>query len=416
MFFNHSNNKKVAFTFAFIFILIIFSFKSNLNFAHAETSSLSDDEIEIELGEKIDEILGETETGDLDEFVYNDFEFDFFNVDSFKSLVSKILNGTYFDEYDSLFLGFVQCLKSSLKPLLSIFLTLVSIIILFELFLNLSSDKFNEIKQSVKLVFSIIIVLILLYVFKDISSLISTSIQKIFEFSRILFPIILSLILLSGSNSSYAIHSSLSVFLLNTGNYIFVYLLLPLAVSILLLSLFGSIFSSSKFSKLIDIFKSIFKYIIVGFFSVFGLFSAINMISSGIKDGVSLKLTKFAIKNYVPILGGYISDGFNFIHSCSVLIKNAFGVSGILILFFIVLKPLIAYIAYMIFFKVLSLTVMFIGNNGYSDMFQNISKCMSYFITILIGVFLILFIYLYLLIVSVSVVWWFINLWLVFWF
>lgn len=404
MFFNHSNNKKVAFTFAFIFILIIFSFKSNLNFAHAETSSLSDDEIEIELGEKIDEILGETETGDLDEFVYNDFEFDFFNVDSFKSLVSKILNGTYFDEYDSLFLGFVQCLKSSLKPLLSIFLTLVSIIILFELFLNLSSDKFNEIKQSVKLVFSIIIVLILLYVFKDISSLISTSIQKIFEFSRILFPIILSLILLSGSNSSYAIHSSLSVFLLNTGNYIFVYLLLPLAVSILLLSLFGSIFSSSKFSKLIDIFKSIFKYIIVGFFSVFGLFSAINMISSGIKDGVSLKLTKFAIKNYVPILGGYISDGFNFIHSCSVLIKNAFGVSGILILFFIVLKPLIAYIAYMIFFKVLSLTVMFIGNNGYSDMFQNISKCMSYFITILIGVFLILFIYLYLLIVSVSVV------------
>jgi hypothetical protein len=35
---------------------------------------------------------------------------------------------------------------------------------------------------------------------------------------------------------------------------------------------------------------------------------------------------------------------------------------------------------------------------------------MSYFITILVGVFMIFFIYVYLLIVSVSVVWWYIKL------
>ena len=128
------------------------------------------------------------------------------------------------------------------------------------------------------------------------------------------------------------------------------------------------------------------------------------MVTSGVKDGVSLRLTKYAIKNYVPILGGYISDGFNFVHSCSILVKNAFGVAGILILFIIVLKPLINYFVYLMFFKILSLLTLFVGNTEYSDMFNNISKCMSYFITVLVGIFMIFFIFIYLLIFSVSVV------------
>ena len=144
--------------------------------------------------------------------------------------------------------------------------------------------------------------------------------------------------------------------------------------------------------------------ILIIFFAIFGLFSSVNMVTAGIKDGVSLKLTKFAIKNYVPILGGYISDGFNFVHSCSVLIKNAFGVCGIMLLFFTVLKPIIVYAIYLLFFKVLSLTVLFVGNNEYSDMFNNVSKWMSNFITVLAGSFMVLFIYIYLLILSVSVV------------
>lgn len=378
--------------------------------AHAENENLPKENVEAELGEKVNEILDETDTSELDDFLINDFDFEFFNSLSFKDLALKVLEGNYFEEYDSLFSGIGTIFKESLKPLLSLFISLLSLVILFELFLNLSAGKYEDLKKSIKIIFSLLMVLILIVMLKDISKMIAESIQRLFDISRILFPILLSMILLSGSAGSYSIYSTLSIFLLNTGSYIFVYLLLPLSISILLLSVFGSAFESSKFSRVIDIFKSVFKYSIIIFFAIFGLFSSVNMVAAGIKDGVSLKLTKFAIKNYVPILGGYISDGFNFVHSCSVLIKNAFGVCGIMLLFFTVLKPIIVYAIYLLFFKVLSLTVLFVGNNEYSDMFNNVSKCMSNFITVLAGSFMVLFIYIYLLILSVSVVWWFINL------
>ena len=118
----------------------------------------------------------------------------------------------------------------------------------------------------------------------------------------------------------------------------------------------------------------------------------------------SLKLTKFAIKNYVPLVGGYISDGFDFVHACSVLVKNAFGVSGIFVLFFIVIKPLLNFFVYMILFKVLSAVVVLIGNDYFSNLFENVSKSISYFIAVLISVFLIFFVFIYLLVMSVSVV------------
>ena len=410
-----SNNKKFAFNSFVVFILIILILNFSINsfkiaFAQYSTSQENSEELEDQLFDETNDILDDIDTNELDDYIFNDFNFEFFNVSNFKEIIVKILNGTYFDEYDSLFSGLVFYFKEGISSLLSLLLTILCVVVLFELFKNISTEKYDDFKRAVSIVFSLVIILILVVVLKNVASVISSSVSQIFSFSQILFPILLNLILLSGASSSFSVYSSLSAFLLNTGSYIFTFILLPVSVSIMVLTIFGSAFSSKRCSRIVDIFKSVFKYIIIIFFAIFGLFSTINMVTSGVKDGVSLRLTKYAIKNYVPILGGYISDGFNFVHSCSILVKNAFGVAGILILFIIVLKPLINYFVYLMFFKILSLLTLFVGNTEYSDMFNNISKCMSYFITVLVGIFMIFFIFIYLLIFSVSVVWWYISL------
>ena len=138
-------------------------------------------------------------------------------------------------------------------------------------------------------------------------------------------------------------------------------------------------------------------------FSVFGLFSLINIVSSSARDGLSLKITKYAIKNYIPILGGYISEGFDFVKTCSVLVKNAFGIGGIFILFLTVVKPIILYLVYICSFKILSMLTSFIGNRSYANVFENISKGFSYMLAVLVGLFLIMFVFIFLIIISVSV-------------
>lgn len=380
------------------------------NFEIVTENENSQKEIESEFDENIDNILEDIDSNELDDFVVNDFNLSFFEVSSFKDLIIKVLNGSYFIEYDSLYDAIKDIFKNELLSLFRIFLLFLVIVLLYEMFNNFCADKYLDLKKSIKIIFSVVLLVLLLKIFKDISSDIVSIINKIFSFSKIIFPILLSLILLSGSTSTHSVYSSLSLFLLNTGFYIFTYILIPVATSIFVLTIFGSLFSDKRFSRIIDIFKSIFKYIIVAFFTIFGLFSSVNIVFSGVKDGVSLRLTKYAIKNYIPIVGGYVSQGFDFVHSCSVVIKNAFGVCGIFVLMFLVLKPLIIYFVYLFLFKILSAVIALIGNLSYADLFNNVSKTISYYISVLVGLFFIVFVFIYLLIISVSVVWWFINL------
>lgn len=402
---DYANNKRVAFAIIVLFVLslliINLSFDSNIKVIAASTS---DENLEEEFSNNIENILNDIDSSDLDDYLTNDFNLDFLSVSSFKDLIVKILNGTYFDEYDSLFDAIKEIVKANVQNLLKVILVFLVLVILFEVFNNFCADKFSDLKNIIKIIFSFVIVLLLFQIFKEVSVIISETIEKMFSFSKILFPILLNLILLSGASGTYSVYSSLSLFLINTGTYIFTYYLLPISISIFVLSIFGSIFSNKRFSKIVDVFKTLFKYSIIIFFSLFGLFSSINLISAGAKDGVSLRLTKYAIKNYIPIVGGYVSQGFDFVHSCSIVIKNAFGVCGILAIIFIILKPLIIYFVYLFLFKILSAVVALVGNNYYSDLFDNVSKTMSYFVTVLVGLFFIIFVFIYLLIISVSVI------------
>ena len=372
--------------------------------AVATSASENDSNIEKEFEDNVNDILSDIDTGELDEYLTNEFNLEFLSENNFKDMLSKILKGVYFDEYDSLFDGILSLIKDNFKQFLKLFLVFLFLVLIYEIFKNISSDKFSEINTIVKFIFSLIIILLILQLFKDVSTDVVLIVEKMFNFSKVIFPLLLSLILLSGSAGTYSVYSSLSLFLINGGSYLFTYFLLPLSISIFLISIFGSILSNKQFGKVIDVFKSLFKYSIIIYFAIFGLFSSVNIVAAATKDGVGLRLTKYAIKNYVPIVGGYVSQGFDFIHSCSIIVKNSVGIIGIIVLFFYIIKPVIFYFCYLIFFKLLSAAVGIIGNGYYSDVFDSAAKTISYFLTVLVGLFFIIFMFIYMLIVSVSVI------------
>lgn len=397
---HYSCYKRITFNVVCVLVIIcssLFYFSHPQSVVYAESS-----EIENEINNSIGDILDGIDTDEFDDYLDEDFGFDYFSVNSFKEFVINVLSGEYFLEYDSLIAFFSSNFLDSLRSVLAFVLALFAMIVLYEIFANLCADKYGDLKKSVKFIFSLVVALAMLVLVKSVAVTLTEIINKIFSFSNILFPVLLTLVLSSGAVGSFSVYSSLSVFVLNSGLYIFMYVLAPLAVAILVLSLFGGVVSN-KFSKIINLLKYIFKLIVTILFSVFGLFSVANILTSGMKDGLSLKITKYAIKNYIPVLGGYISEGFDFVKTCSILVKNAFGICGIFTLLLIVLKPLLLYLVYICSFKILSVLTSFVGNDSYSNVFEDVSKGFSFLLAVLIGVFLIMFVFIFLIIISVSV-------------
>lgn len=389
-----SNSKRIGCVIIFILLILIFPSQKYSQMAYAE------DDLQNQLNQNIDDILNDL---DLSEFENQTEIVPNLNL-NFIDFVKLILSGEYQVDYNSILSYIKSLLSDYIGSNLRFFVTLFIIVILYEIFKSFSSDKIKEINSSVKIIFSFLLATTILVFFKVFYNSVQSLISDLFSFANILFPILVTLLSLSGSSKSASVFSNFSVFLLETGMYILQYILLPLALALLLLSLFSSVFSKGKFSKLTDLFKMIFKYVIIIFFSVFGILSTVNAISSTTHDGINLKLTKFALKNYVPILGGYVSEGFDFIYSCSILIKNAIGVCSIIIIVFKIVTPLILVLFYSLCFKFLSVLTGLVGVGSFSDMFDDISKSFGNFTSVILASFLIIFIFIFLVIMSVGVV------------
>lgn len=381
--------------FIVFFLLGLFVLSVNPRVAFA-----ADESLENELNENIDSILDDI---DFDEIEYETDVVPDLNL-SFVDFVKKILSGDFSLNYESVSDFVKTTFLEKYKANLRFFISLFIIVVLFEVFKSFSSDKLNEVKSTIKIIFLFLLAVTILIFIKDFYVEVQDLVADLFSFASILFPILISLLTLSGSVKSASVFSSFSVFLLDTGLVLLKYVLLPLAVSILLLSLFGSVFSKGRFTKLIDLFKLLFKYIFIIFFSVFGLLSTVNLISSAGHDGINLKLTKYAIKNYIPVLGGYVSEGFDFLYSCSVLIKNAIGLCSIVIIIFKVLTPVLFVMFFSLAFKVLSVVTGFIGDGEFCDMFDDVSKSLGNFLSVIFGSFLVVFVFIFLIIMSVGVV------------
>lgn len=390
---NSSYCKRFNFTFVF-FLLIIVSVSKNNKMAYANSS-----EVEKNFNQKIEEVLSDFDFSGLDDDCYFVPNLSF----NFKDFVSLILNGDYEISYNSLFNNIKDIAFKNIRDNLRFFVSIFIVVILFEIFKSFSDNKTGDSKKAFKIIFSFLFASFILLFVSDLFLEVKSLVDGLFNFANILFPILIGLLTMSGATASASVFSAFSVFLLETGFVVLKHVMLPLALSILFLSVFGSVFTAGYFSKINSLFKSIFKYLFIIFFSIFGLLSAVNVIASASRDGINLKIAKYAIKNYIPVLGGYVSDGFDYVFSCAVLIKNAIGVCSIIILVFKIIYPLIVILIFSLGFKILSALTGLIGGGEFSQMFDDVSGGLNNFLSVILASFLIVFVFVFLIIVAVGV-------------
>ena len=122
-------------------------------------------------------------------------------------------------------------------------------------------------------------------------------------------------------------------------------------------------------------------------------------ISSAIHDGISVKAAKYAISNSIPLIGGFLKDGFDLFVAGSILIKNAVGVASVIVLIYYVMSPILHVVVYSLLLKLVAAVTQTISDSKISDLCSLISKSLTYvnvaliltgfmmFITILLMIF-----------------------------
>ncbi len=354
-----------------------------------------------ELSDSIDDQLENIDLSELEDFLNSIKDkpenFDFVNK------IYQMLNGEYDFDYNDILSYISGIFFSNLSEVAPILLSIVAIAILSGIINNLKSNFMSQGTSDI-IFFVCFLGVILLLGSEIISIYLKTKnlIETLSKLNQIMSPIILTLMVASGGNVSASVYKPAVAFLSGGIINIFLTVVLPLVILGAVFTVVSNFSPTIKLNKLSDCSNSIIKWIIGLSVTIFGLFLSVQGITSASFDGISIRATKYAISNSIPIIGGFLKDGFDLVVAGSVLIKNAIGVVSIFALLFSILSPILYMATFSILLKFISGIIQPFADSRICGLCECASKTITYLVVAILMVGLMIFITVLLMIFSAN--------------
>ena len=100
--------------------------------------------------------------------------------------------------------------------------------------------------------------------------------------------------------------------------------------------------------------------------------------SGAITDGVTIRTAKYVTGNFVPVVGRMFSDASETVVGASLLVKNAVGITGVVILVLLCAFPAVKILVLALIFKVSAAILQPMGDSPIIECLQTIGKNMIY--------------------------------------
>lgn len=195
---------------------------------------------------------------------------------------------------------------------------------------------------------------------------------------QIFYPLLLTLMAASGGTVSASVCRPAVAFFSDTIVSLIKSAVFPLSITIILFSMAGNLSSELKIGKFTAFFKSINKWLIGISVSVFGLFFSLQGITAATYDGVVKRAVKYAIGNGIPIVGGFLSGGFDLAVASSVLIKNSLGSMGIFLMISVLFDPLILLICVNLLLRLTAAITQPFGDGKIANFLEETAENLNY--------------------------------------
>ncbi len=401
-----NNYKNVKCYFVVALILFLFFIPKQITYTYAtENTQQENTDIQQDLQQNISNTLDDLDLSQIEQYFYDNQEYynNVFGVADYKEFLYMLINGEILTDFGSVFNAIITSIKEHVMVILSPLLLILVIILISVVFKSIR-PKINasSVSEAIFFICFAVIVSILIMLFASVLKSVSGSVTQMQNQMNSIFPVLLLLMSTAGGVASVKAYQPLVLLLSNMVSNVFINILLPIVIVIFVLSLVGNISPQTKVKNLTDFFSSAFKWVIGIMFTVYMAFMSIQGITASGADGISIKTAKYAIRNYIPMLGGYISEGFEVARVGANIIKNAVGFSGIIIIILTILSPIILVGVLQLSLKLVSELVEPLSDTRATNLLTASSKSLSLLMVVVIGVAIMYFVIIFLLMCSVS--------------
>ena len=261
-------------------------------------------------------------------------------------LFSSAITGSIDNE--SILKSIIKAIGGEVLDSITVLGSILVIIVIHSILKSLSDGLENKgIAQITYYVQYILIVTLIMTNFVQILDIVRESIQSLVGFMNSLIPIMITLMITTGSIVSANLIQPIILFLITfIGNFL-TGIIIPLILVSTALGIVSKISDRVQVDKLSKFFKSSVVWILGVILTIFvGVVSIEGTLSSSV-DGITAKTAKTAVSSFIPVVGKILGDAVDTVIGCSSILKNATGIVGVIILIGIAIVPIIKLVALM---------------------------------------------------------------------
>ena len=341
-----------------------------------------------ELAQNIEDVLGGLDLSALQQYLDENSDSYLFNFgDNATEIIEYLIKGNVGTDYSGYISEIFSVIFSNVVSLLPAFAEVTAIALLCAVFTGAEGNVLGKsTSRVVRLAcYSLIVVIIASALAAVVAECVS-GIESLRKQMEIIAPILITLTVLTGGTGSAAIYQPSAVFLSGAAVGIISGFIFPATIAAAVLNFMSKINPQITFTGMAKLIKSIMKWVMGITVTVFSVFLTLQSSASSLFDGVLFKATKYIIGNSVPIVGGFLSGGFDLLTAAGLLIKNSVGVCGIVMLVAQIAGPLVLLISFSLLLKLVGAIVQAAGEGDIFNLLSDLSSDVEYFIAGLLTV------------------------------
>ena len=217
------------------------------------------------------------------------------------------------------------------------------------------------------------------------------TIDQMVSLVQALLPILLTLLAAVGGISSTAILHPFLIAALGLLGTLIKNFVLPMIYFFAILTAANHINPKFRVSRLAALFKDIGVASLGLFLTLFVGFLGLQGIAGAVADSVTLKTAKFMTGTFIPVVGKTLADALEVVIGTSLLLKNAVGLVGVIILFILCAFPLIKILSMVIIYRLAVSLIQPFGDNEVADALHAMGNALTLVFAAVTGVALMFF-------------------------
>lgn len=212
----------------------------------------------------------------------------------------------------------------------------------------------GEKKTSTRVAGYVCFLLVAVFLVQDVAEHAQTaeaSVQHMSGGMQRLFPLLLTLLAAVGGTTGAALLQPAVVAAAGAMTSTISRVTLPLASAAALVILVDHLGEENRFSRLSSLLYTAATWVLGICFTVFLGVMFTQGMGAAAADGIAIRTAKYALDNFVPIVGGLFADTVDTLVGGSLLIQNALGVTGLLMVLMLCMTPLCQTLAAVVLYK-----------------------------------------------------------------